>query len=77
MEIEGAFGLVLKERRQAVGLSQLELANRSGLDRTFISMLERGQRRPTLNTIFSLAKELGVSPSGFVKEVEKYIAKNE
>lgn len=73
MFIEKEFGLVLKKYRNESGLSQEELALRCGLDRTFISMLERGKRRPTINTVFSLAKALNIKPSAMIKEVEKVV----
>jgi len=71
--LEKAFGDVLRTLRKEKGLSQERLAIQSGLDRTYISLLERGLRRPTLRTIFSLAKVLDVTPSAMVREVEKII----
>lgn len=73
MKIEEAFGAVLKGYRTRLELSQEELALRSELDRTFISLLERGKRKPTINTIFSLSKELGVSPHKLIKDVEDFL----
>ncbi|MFC5530431.1 helix-turn-helix domain-containing protein [Cohnella yongneupensis] len=51
-------------------MSQEELAFKSNLDRTYISMLERGICQPTLNTIFSLSKALNTMPSEMFKLVE-------
>lgn len=70
MGVEKAFGFVLSTRRKELGLNQEELAFRCKLDRTFISLLERGKRQPSLDTIFKLAKELQISPSELIKEVE-------
>lgn len=70
MTIEGVFGIVLRECRKKRRISQEELAHRSGLDRTFISLMERGKRKPTLNTIFALSGGLEVKPSFLVQEVE-------
>lgn len=64
--IPQAFGLVLRECRASAGISQEELALRAGLDRTYISLLERGRRQPTLTTLFALAGILGVSPGTMV-----------
>ncbi|WP_397386637.1 helix-turn-helix domain-containing protein [Paenibacillus roseipurpureus] len=61
---------MLKKHRIDNNFSQEELAFNSGLDRTYISMLERGKRQPTLTTIFSISKALNVSPSLLIKEVE-------
>lgn len=74
MKIEQVFGLILKKNRIDMRLSQEELAHRANLDRTYISLLERGQRKPTLNTIFVLATSLDIKPSDLIKEVELFMA---
>lgn len=66
-----AFGRVMKKMRVARKLSQSELAGLSELDRTFISLLERGLRQPTLSTIFVLSKALRVSPGNLVGQAER------
>lgn len=66
MEPEIAFGKVLKKIREKKGLSQEKLALSGGLDRTFISLLERGLRQPSLKTILQLARPLGIKPSELV-----------
>ena len=66
-----AFGQVLRQTRLRRGLSQESLALDAGLDRTFISMLERGLRQPTLATLFALAAALNVKPSRFISDVER------
>lgn len=71
MEIEAVFGKVLKEIRLKNKLSQEELAFICGLDRTYISLMERGKRKPTINTIFALASALNVMPSDLVSSTEK------
>lgn len=71
MEIDKAFGEVLKQKRVRNSLSQEELAYLSNLDRTFISMLERGKRQPSLKTVFVLADALETLPSQLISEVEK------
>ena len=69
-KLQTVFGIVLKEARTKADLSQEKLALESGLDRTFISLLERGLRQPTLTTLFSLAESLGVKPSKLITSVE-------
>jgi transcriptional regulator with XRE-family HTH domain len=64
--IHRAFGRVLREYRLKSTLSQEALALEAGIDRTFVSLLERGKRQPTLQTVFRLAKVLGVSPATLV-----------
>jgi transcriptional regulator with XRE-family HTH domain len=66
-----AFGEVLRELRVDRNLSQERLALDCGLDRTFISMLERGIRQPTISTLFKLAKGLDISASELVVRVER------
>lgn len=62
-----AFGSVLREIRQLKGMSQEALALDVGIDRTYVSMLERGLRQPTLATILELAEILGVSADEMVR----------
>ncbi|MCL7747042.1 helix-turn-helix domain-containing protein [Halalkalibacter alkaliphilus] len=74
MTIEADFGLILKKYRNKVELSQEALALKCGLDRTYISLLERGKRKPTINSLFTLAKALDVKPSTLIEEIEvKYL----
>jgi transcriptional regulator with XRE-family HTH domain len=68
--LETAFADVLRRLRDAKELSQQELATESGLGRTYISLLERGLRRPSLATIFRLAQSLGVPPADLVQAVD-------
>jgi len=68
--IEVLFGEVLKELRVDRGFSQEKLAELSNLDRTYVSLLERGLRQPTLTTLFSLSKALTVSPSSIISQIE-------
>jgi transcriptional regulator with XRE-family HTH domain len=70
MNLELSFAKVLKSLRIAKKLSQEELAFRSNLDRTYISMLERSVYQPTLSTIFALSKALNTTPSELFKLVE-------
>tara|TARA_R110002074_G_C12468159_1_gene659995 strand:+ start:1155 stop:1391 length:237 start_codon:yes stop_codon:yes gene_type:complete len=71
VQLSQAFGKVLRERRMAAGLSQEKLALECGLDRTYISLLERGLRQPTLSTVFVVAQVLNVQPSVVVREIER------
>lgn len=71
---EEAFGLVLRDLRRERALSQETLALESQLDRTFISLLERGLRQPSLTTIFQLARPLGLSPEDLVAAVSKALS---
>jgi len=69
--LEQSFGLILREKRKDQGLSQEALALEAGVDRNFVSLLERGVNQPSLSTIFKLADALNLNPSDLVMELEK------
>lgn len=77
MEPEIAFGEVLRAKRKEAGLSQEKLALDVGLERTFISMLERGQRQPSLTTLLKIAPALGCNAADMVADVEYLLRKSE
>jgi transcriptional regulator with XRE-family HTH domain len=65
-----AFGDVLRRIREGNGLSQEALGFESGYHRTYISLLERGKKSPSLQTIFNLSKALKIEPADLIKQVE-------
>lgn len=69
------FGKVLQSMRLKKGFSQEKLALECGLDRTFISMLERGLRQPSLTTLVKIANTLQIKPSKLLVETEKKLLK--
>ncbi len=71
MTIEKAFGLALKKLRQEKGLSQEALASHSGFHRTYISLLERGIKSPSLTTLDRLSHALDISLTQFIDAIEK------
>jgi transcriptional regulator with XRE-family HTH domain len=71
---EQAFGLAVRELRHRRAISQERLALESHLDRTFISLLERGLRQPSLTTILQIAKALEVTPEELVASVTRMLA---
>jgi len=71
LELELAFGQVLRDYRQKAELSQEALALACDLDRTYISLLERGRRQPTLKSMFKICRVLNVSPEDFVGKVNE------
>jgi len=70
MELIQVFGITLSQLRKEAGLSQEKLAELAGYDRTYISLIERGLRRPTIAALFNLAKPLGIAPYQLIKLVE-------
>ncbi|WP_346779229.1 helix-turn-helix transcriptional regulator [Burkholderia sp. Ac-20365] len=76
--LEGAqetFGVLLRERRLAAGLTQEQLAFEASIRRNYVSMLELGQHQPTLTMLFSLAIALGCAPSELLADLEARLAK--
>jgi len=69
-KLNALVGAALKEFRNQAGISQQELALDCGLDRTYISLLERGLRQPTIKTVFTLSKSLRIKPSQFILKIE-------
>jgi transcriptional regulator with XRE-family HTH domain len=65
------FGLNIRRRREAAGLSQEALAERADLDRTYISGIERGTRNPTILSAARVAAALKTSLSELFNGVAK------
>jgi len=55
-----ALGAALRHYRRQAGLSQAELAERTGLHRTYVSDLERGKETEHVKRLLRLFKDLGV-----------------
>lgn len=68
-----AFGQVLRGLRKARGYSQESLAFASGRDRTYISLLELGQRSPTLDTMISLCQALAITLPQLAAAVQEHL----
>lgn len=74
-DITKAFAKSLRHYRQLKNMSQEQLAEAADLDRTYISMLERAVKSPTLTTMYSLSKQLGVPLSELVSHAEAQLKK--
>lgn len=68
MKPEQAFGKAMKSLRTQKGYSQEQLAHSCGLDRTFISLLERGQRQPSLTSILLISESLDIAADELVRQ---------
>lgn len=68
---EKAFGIVLREIRQAAGLSQMDVDVQFEIDRTYLSAIERGIQSPTLRMIVRLCNAFRVSPSDLMRRMER------
>jgi len=76
VKVEIAFSIILKKIRHESLLSQEQLALESGLDRTYISLLERGMRQPSLKTIFLISSALKIHPADLVRMVKEECHEN-
>jgi len=67
----GLGALVVRRRRESVGLSQEALADEAGLHRTSISLLERGLRMPSILVVQKLARALGTTMTSLIRQLER------
>lgn len=70
MQPEKAFGEILRELRLARELSQETLALDAGVQRNYVSLLERGKNSASINILFKLSPILGVPVSEMMGQVE-------
>lgn len=63
MSLREIFAVNLRKYRHERGLSQEELAHRAGIDRTYISSLERSIYAASIDVVEQLAKELSIEPA--------------
>jgi transcriptional regulator with XRE-family HTH domain len=69
MKLKYATALTLKKLRNETGVSQEQLARKSGIDRTYISGVERSVRNITLDSLEGLISALGVTSEEFVRKL--------
>jgi transcriptional regulator with XRE-family HTH domain len=65
-----ALGRNVRRQRDALQFTQEKLAERSGLDPTYISDIERGRRNPGIKNVAKLAKALSLTTSELCKGVD-------
>ena len=71
MDVRRRLGLNVRRLREAKGLSQERFGFESGLDRTYVSGIERGVRNPTILVVEKIAKSLGVTASSLLEESKR------
>ena len=69
MTIEEAVGQELRFYRTQKGLSQETLGFEASLHRTYISLIERGLKSPTISTTVRICNALEIAPDEFLKHV--------
>lgn len=74
MSIQIALGLVSKELRNQIGLSQEKFALKIGMDRTYYASVESGKRNISLANIEKIATGLGVTLTELFSQMEKYMS---
>lgn len=67
-----ALGRSVRDYRIERGISQEELGFRSGLDRTYVGSVERGERNATYETLIKLTDGLGVELVAVMERAETY-----
>jgi transcriptional regulator with XRE-family HTH domain len=70
-DIRERFGYAVKLRREQLGLTQEDLAEKAGVHRTYLSDIERGTRNVSLVNIERIAAGLSVAPSELFRIVER------
>lgn len=66
-------GKVIAKFRQKKGISQEVLSGLADIGRSHLSAIERGERKPTMETLYRLASALDVNMSDIVKEIENQL----
>lgn len=64
-------GRVIQKYREEKGISQEVLSGFADIGRTHLSAIERGERRPTLETFYRLGEALGIKPSIMLAAIEE------
>jgi transcriptional regulator with XRE-family HTH domain len=70
-----ALARVLSRKREELGMSKLRMSELIHMERAYITALERGTKRPTLNAVFFICDALGWSRQEFLAEIEEEIAR--
>ncbi len=65
--LSAAFAEVVREQRAKRGVSQEDLAHDAGLHRTYVGLIERGLRNPTVEVAHALALALGTTLSDLIR----------
>jgi transcriptional regulator with XRE-family HTH domain len=63
-----AFGNAIRARRQELGLSQEQLADRAGIERKSVSRVETGAYSPSVDRLWNICDALGVLPRALLED---------
>ena len=70
MEIAEAFGVAVREERKKLGISQEKFGELVGVHRTYVGMIERGEKNITLSNIVKVSRALGMTASELLRLTE-------
>ena len=74
-DINEILGVVIKEFRQKNNISQEQMAEKSQIDRTYASALERGIKNPSLEVILKISEGIGVPAWKIIRIIEDKLDK--
>jgi transcriptional regulator with XRE-family HTH domain len=69
--LRDAIAEVVRRRRKEYGIAQESLADKVGLNRSYVGMIERGRQTPSLDVVFAIASGLEIDPWVLVKEIQE------
>ena len=72
-----AVGMVIKRVREEKGLSQEVVSGLADIGRTHLSAIERGTRKPTMETFFKIANAMDIDASSLLKQIESECKKTD
>ena len=72
-DIRNAFGQALREKRQELGMTQEELAQKANLKRDAIHLYEEGLKEPWLSTVLKISKAFGKPPSSWIGRMDEIL----
>lgn len=61
-------GQIIRSKREAQNLTQVDLAAKAGVDRNYVGMLERGERNPSYLSLQKIAHGLGITVDQLIKK---------
>lgn len=72
-----AVGRVIQKTREEKGLSQEVVSGLADIGRTHLSAIERGLRKPTMETFFKIANAMDIEASSLLKQIESECEKTD
>lgn len=72
-DLSRALGEVVREQRRAQGLSQENFGELAGIHRTYVGMVERGEKNITLTNLVKVSQALGLTASALLQLAEERI----